>query len=109
MEQTISLWNYNRRSTLNAFPHFNVSLEVKQSKLLDEPQSEAKVRAGKIEQFQVHALINTDREEICFVPDWVPEGRNFSVPRFPEPLQEDSSAQMERALCYTPAPCGRKV
>jgi len=45
--------------------------------------SEAKVREEKQKQFQVHALINTDREEICSVPDWVPADGNFSVPHFP--------------------------
>lgn len=70
MEQTISFWNYNRRSMLNAFPHFNVSLEVKQSKILDEPLPEAKVRVGKIEPFQAHGLINTDREESVLFQTW---------------------------------------
>lgn len=44
--------------------------------------SEAKVREEKKEQFQVHALINTDREEMGSVPDRVPRGGNFSVPRY---------------------------
>lgn len=46
---------------------------------------EAKVREEKKkEQFQVHALINTDREKkIVCVPDWVPVDGNFSVPHFP--------------------------
>lgn len=42
--------------------------------------SEAKVREEKKEQFQVHALINTDREEMGSVPDRVPWDGNFSVP-----------------------------
>lgn len=54
--------------------------------------SEAKVRKEKKkrEQFQVHALIVTDREEISSVPDWVPVDGNFSVPHCPPLLHKDS-------------------
>lgn len=45
-------------------------MELKESKILDEALSEAKVRVGKIEQFQVHDLINTDREESVLFQTW---------------------------------------
>lgn len=42
------------------------------------------------EQFQVHALIDTDREEIGSAPERVPADGSFSVPRSPPHLHRDS-------------------